>query len=132
MRGAAIAVLAVLAGGGLYGGVAFLARPDGSALGMEADMLPSWLPGDYALPGAFLLAAFAAAPVVAIVLLRTAPARGWLATGAIGVVLLAWMAVQIAIIGLEFPALQLTFVAVGAALAALGWLGWLGSVREDS
>lgn len=123
MRALAIAILVVLGGGGLYGGIAYVAEPDGSAMGMTPDQLPSWLPGDYLVPGIFLLIAFAAAPAAAIWMLARRSPRAWLWTGAIGVVLVLWMAVQVGFIGFSYPAMQGTFIVVGGVLAGLGWLG---------
>lgn len=74
MRTLVLVLLALLAGGGLYGGAMMLCAPDGSALGLDLALLPSWYTSDYRWPGLLLLVCFAAGPLVAGVLLLGA---GW-------------------------------------------------------
>lgn len=130
MRIATVMVLVALALGGLAGGLAFVTDPSGASMGMDTDLLPTWLPGGYAIPGAFLAVAFGIAPAVAVVLLLRRARWGWELTGLIGLVLVAWMAAQIALIGLGFPAMQIPFLIVGVVLGDLGFLGTVRARRQ--
>ena len=66
---------------------------------------------------------FGLLPLVPIVLLLRGDARGWPATAAVGALLVLWMLGQVVAIGLTFPGMQLTFLAVGVLLTALGSAG---------
>jgi hypothetical protein len=124
LRGGTLAVLAVLIAGGWFGGLAFVADPSGSGMGMTTAELPDWpLLDDYTLPGVALLVLFGLLPLIPLVLLLRRDARGWTATAAVGVLLVLWMLGQLVALGLTFPAMQLTFLAVGLLLAVLGWAG---------
>jgi len=117
----AIALLGVLALGGLAGGAAFLTDPTGGRLGLTADQLPSWLPvHDYLVPGIALIVLFGLLPVIAAVLLVRRSPRGWTATAAIGVLLVIWSVAQIAAIGLTFATVQVGFLIVGMVLTGIG------------
>lgn len=120
MRILAAASLVAIGGGGLLGGVLLLIQPDGSALGMSLDMLPPWYRGDYTWAGAILVLAFGFCPLAGAVLLFIRPAVGWLGVLLLGSGLLVWMGVQIAMIGLILPPMQLLFVVVGVVLAVAG------------
>ncbi|MFV0632694.1 hypothetical protein [Demequina sp.] len=132
MRAATVVLLIVLGAGGLYGAVAFLTDPSGAAMGLDAALLPSWLPGDYFVPGLVLASVFGVAPLVTawFTLRRHADPvrrrRSAMAVSAVGTSLLAWMAVQVLLIGLILPPMQLAFVALGLALV------WLGLVAHRS
>jgi hypothetical protein len=124
LRGSTLAVLVVLVGGGWYGGLSFLTDPSGGGLGMRTAELPDWpLLGDFTLPGVALLVLFGLLPLVPIVLLLRSDPRGWIATAAVGALLVLWMLGQIVALGLTFPGMQLTFLAVGLLLTALGSAG---------
>jgi hypothetical protein len=124
LRGITLTVLAVLVGGGWYGGLSFLTEPSGAGLGMTTAELPDWpLLEDFTLPGAALVVLFGLLPLVPIVLLLRGDPRGWPATVAVGALLVLWMLGQVVAIGLTFPGIQLTFLAVGLLLTALGSAG---------
>jgi len=128
LRGGTLAVLAVLIGGGWFGGLTFLADPSGSGMGMTTAELPDWpLLDDFTLPGIALIVLFGLLPIVPLVLLLRRDARGWTATAAVGVLLVLWMLGQLVALGLTFPAMQLTFLAVGLLLVVLGWAGRRGA-----
>ncbi|WP_062202460.1 hypothetical protein [Demequina salsinemoris] len=127
MRAAAVVLLVLLGGGGLYGGFSYVAAPDGSRMGTDASMLPSWLPGDYLLPGIVLLIAFGLAPLLATALVLRGDPRAWPAVIAVGLALVLWMTLQIGIIGLALPPMQLGMLALGAALT---WIGEVGLSRR--
>jgi hypothetical protein len=124
LRGFTLAVLVVLVGGGWYGGLSFLTAPSGAGMGMTTAELPNWpLLDDFTLPGVALLVLFGLLPLVPIALLLRGDPRGWPATAAIGALLVLWMLGQVVAIGLTFPGMQLTFLAVGLLLTALGSAG---------
>jgi len=121
----------VLGAGGLYGGYAFVTDPTGASIGMDASMLRGFL-GTYLPFGIFLLIAFGIAPIVlAWALLARPPwltritaARGWdgawVATLAMGVGLLIWMAGQFIIMGYTAPIQAFTlFLGVVITLLSL-------------
>ena len=117
----AAGLLALLVVGGWVGGVSFLADPSGRGLGMTAAQLPSWpLLDDYTLPGAFLVLGFGVLPVAALVLLFRGHRLGWPAVAVVGAALLLWMLVQLVAIGLLLPAMQVSFLVLGALLLTLG------------
>jgi hypothetical protein len=124
LRGITLAVLAVLVGGGWFGGLSFLTDPSGGGLGMSTAELPDWaLLQDFTLPGVALVVLFGLLPLVPFVLLLRSDRRGWPATSAVGALLVLWMLGQIVAIGLTFPAMQLTFLTVGLLLTLLGSAG---------
>ena len=124
LRGTTLAVLAVLVGGGWFGGLSFLTDPSGAGLGMTTAELPDWpLLHDFTLPGVALIVLFGLLPLLPIGLLLRGDRRGWLATAAVGALLVLWMLGQIAAIGLTFPAMQVTFLVVGLLLTLLGSTG---------
>lgn len=120
MRIAVVIVLVLLAGGGLVGGALLIAQPDGAALGLTLEMLPAWYPGDYLWAGMLLFIAFGLGPLVAGALLLIRSRWGWPLVTVVGLALVTWMLVQLAMIGLILPPMQLGFLVVGVALAAVG------------
>ncbi len=87
---------------------------------MSPLQLPRWpLLGDYTVPGLLLILLFGVLPVAALVALVRRAQLGWPATAAVGVLLVIWMLVQIVAVGLLLPAMQLTFLAIGALLVGL-------------
>jgi hypothetical protein len=127
MRLTALIILVALAGGGVAGGILLLMSPDGAALGLSVSILPSWYTGDFLPAGILLLLVFGVAPIAAIVLLFARPRSGWSAVVLIGVALLAWMIVQIGMIGLTLPPMQIAFIVIGAALVMLGGRGFVSA-----
>ena len=124
LRGCTLAVLVVLVGGGWYGGLSFVTHPSGGGMGMTTAELPDWpVLQDFTLPGVALVVLFGLLPLVPIWLLLRGDRRGWPATAAIGALLVLWMLGQVVAIGLTFPGMQLTFLAVGVLLTALGSAG---------
>jgi hypothetical protein len=125
LRGITLGVLAVLVGGGWFGGLSFLTDPSGAGMGMTTAELPDWpLLQDFTLPGVALLILFGLLPLVPIVLLLRGDPRGWPATSAVGALLVLWMLGQIVAIGMTFPGMQVAFLTVGLALTALGSAGY--------
>lgn len=122
MRVGTVVVLTVLAGAGLVGGLLLLIAPDGSSLGLDAAILPDWYPGDYLLPGLFLVLVFGLGSCFAAVAVLRRRRFGWLAVTGLGAVLVLWMITQVAMIGLILPPMQIGFALVGIVLILLGEL----------
>ena len=137
-----ISALAVLGVGGLYGGGAMLVDPTGEGIGLSPQLLEPTPVGSYALPGLFILVVFGllpillawavwhrpALPALSGVERRTGQHWSWVASLAVGVVLLVWLAAQMALIGfvagpqLATAALALLILAAAATPAMRRWL----------
>jgi peptidoglycan/LPS O-acetylase OafA/YrhL len=113
-------LLVALTGAGLFGGLLLLSEPDGSALGLELDLLPTWYDSDYRWAGVLLLVGFGVGGAVAATLLFLRERWAWHLVALLGVFLLIWMVVQLAVIGLILPPMQLAFIALGLALLVSG------------
>jgi hypothetical protein len=112
-------LLLVLTAGGWVGGISFLADPSGGTLGMAPRQLPHWpLLDDYTVPGLLLILLFGVLPVLALLASIRRPRIGRPATAAVGLLLVGWMVVQLAALGLLLPGMQLAFLAVGVLLVA--------------
>lgn len=124
MRPVAILLLVVVSVGGWVGGAALLVDGDGSALGLSRDLLPSWYGGDFRPAGLWLAVAFGLGGAAAAGGLWRRPSpRAWAAVALVGAALVAWMVVQILLIGLAMPPMQLGFLGLGAVLVALALAG---------
>jgi hypothetical protein len=116
-----VASLIFLAFGGLYGGISMLTDPTGKSLQMDS-VLPKLLLPNYILPGIFLLLVMGLTPLVLAYSLVARPSWAWiqnlipasqyhwawLATLAIGIVLMVWLAVQAALIGFRWSIQYIT------------------------
>lgn len=105
---------------GLYGGAALVLDPTGRSLGLPLAYLEGTPFGDYLLPGLVLLFVLGLFPCLVF--------AGWLrgyawATGAsvlVGAALVAWILIQIALIGYQSrPPLQLIYGLAGAGILVL-------------
>lgn len=123
LRAVAIALLAVLVAAALLGGGGFLLMPDGDALGLRPAQLPAWYGGDYLLPGIGLLVVFGAGGLLVLALVWRRHPFGWSAVVLMGTALVLWMGVQVAMIGLVIPLLQLGYTALGIGLLVVGTRG---------
>ncbi len=75
---------------------------------------------DYTVLGIALIVLFGLLPIAAVVLLVRRSPRGWTATAAVGLLLLAWTVGQLVVFGLPFPAVQAGILIAGILLTALG------------
>lgn len=130
---ALVIALLFLAAGGLFGGASMLLDPSGAALGMDA-VLPQLPVASFTLPGLFLLTVMGLAPIVLAYALLARPDWRWLAaarwgghhwawsgTLALGLALMAWLALQAALIGFQWP-IQYVTAANAVAIVALALL----------
>ena len=116
--------------GGLAGGIALLAGPQGQIIHLKTADLAGSPFHDYLVPGIFLAVVLGVGPLVTSWVLIARPASaalertnpfheywGWTLSGVIGVGLLIWIAVEVTII--PFNVLQPVFGAVGLAIVVL-------------
>ncbi|MBL8923290.1 MAG: hypothetical protein JNJ54_30845 [Myxococcaceae bacterium] len=114
-----------LAAGAFYGGTQLVRDPSGGLLQMPANqfLTGSSIFKDWLVPGVVLLLANGVFPlVVAGAELRHAR---WavLAHLAVGCVLLGWMVVQVAVMGLS-AGIQTVFLSLGLVITALAAVNW--------
>ena len=129
-------LLAVL---GFASGITFLLDPSGEAHGMDAAVLKSTPIGDFALVGLFFVACYGILPSLATCGLWKLPRWrwtdavnkwtgqnwAWTATAATGVILILWIAVEVALIGSPngFPRfLQVMMTLLGIVVLTLAML----------
>ena len=116
-----IAAALLLALGALPVGLAFVLRPDGSLVGMPRAILDGTPFADFRIPGLLLATVIGGGTLAAALQAwRGAPRAPQVARLA-GVLVLGWIAVQVALIGYVSP-LQPAVAALGLALVGLaGW-----------
>jgi len=115
-------------------GLVMVLEPNGSPLGIPHEWVADSVFGSFLVPGLFLLLVNGIGQLVAAALavMRT-PSAPWL-MGAFGVVLMAWIVVQVLVIPLSV--LQPIIFALGLleGIIAFFWLrglGWLGARTGD-
>ncbi len=134
-----IALEAVLALLGFASGITFLMDPSGAAHNMDISILEGTPVGDFTLVGLLFVTAYGILPILAIVGLWKLPRWrwtdvankwtgqnwAWTATVATGVILIVWIAVEVAYIGSPdgFPRfLQVMMALDGIAILGLAML----------
>ena len=126
---ASIALEVLVGLGALGGGLVLIVAPRGEIMPLPLSALAGSPFETYLGPGLILLTVLGIGPLVAA---RLAWIRHWLAPFAafvVGVALLIWVAVEIAIIGYSNePPLQAIYLVMGIAITvvALGWLAEVG------
>lgn len=105
---------------GVGGGIALTLDATGTGIGLD----PAWIAGspfaDYRIPGLFLLLVLGVGPLVATALVLRRSPWAWSASLMVGLTLLAWLLVEVAVIGWQSdPPLQLIYGIVGAAIVFL-------------
>ncbi len=127
--------LLFLAMGALGGGASLIADPSGSAMQMPSAWLQGTPFGSYLVPGLFLFVIFGVGSLVAVYALWMRPkwtvladiTRGthehfaWVTTFVIGILLVAWIVVQYALLR-EFHPFQVLFGLLGVVIAGLDML----------
>ena len=118
---AAMALEIFLSVGALGGGAALMLGPRGEILPLPMSLLANSPFDSYFVPGLILVVVLGLAPLAAagLVWLRH-PLAAFAATG-IGIALLTWLAVQIAVIGYSnSPPLQPFYLLLGVAISGVG------------
>ena len=114
---------------GLAGGIGLVADPTGRSLGIPL----AWLQGspfsDYFVPGLVLFVVLGVVPLIVAYGLWGGRSWAWVGSAFVGVTLVGWLLVEIAVIGYHSdPPLQLVYgVLAGLILGLLA----LPSVRHD-
>lgn len=118
LRWLLFAIAMVLAAGAVPTGIAFVARPDGSLVGMPLTVLAPTPFADFRIPGLVLATVVGGSTLASAVLIagRRRVAAS-VAFGA-GFVVVGWIAAQVALIG-HASALQPVVAALGGAMIAL-------------
>lgn len=122
LRLALVGLLAFVGLGGVFGGIQMLVHPY-QPMGMATHMISRTPFDTFAVPGVLLLTLLGVAPLALAVtfLARPTPHPGWAA--AFGVGLMAWIAVQWALVEARLW-LQPVLVVVGAAVVAVAAALW--------
>jgi len=136
---ALIALEAILAFLGFFSGGSFLLDPSGASHGMDTSVLENTPVGDFTLVGLLFVTAYGVLPILAIYGLWKLPRWrwtdainkwtgqnwAWTATAATGVILIMWIAVEVALIGSPdgFPRmLQIMMTLDGVVILGLAML----------
>ncbi len=124
----AISLEVFLAVGAIGGGAALMVGPQGEILPLPVSTLAETPFGTYLVPWLILFTVLGVGPLCAAALAwRRHPMALWLALG-VGLALVIWIAVQIALIGYSSaPPLQAVYLALGFFIAVVG-IGWLRQV----
>lgn len=114
----ALLVIVILTGlSAVPAGIGLLTDPSGASLGMSPDLLHRGPFDDFTIPGLFLLLVLGAG--AAIPAWGLGARKPWAATAALayGIILLAWITAQAAIIGIVSP-LQPVYGTIGLVIVA--------------
>lgn len=120
---ALIGLLVLQGVSGVAGGVGLVMDPTGEALGIPLEWLAGSPFGSYRVPGAVLLTVLGIGPLV--VALAAWRGRSWAWTGAllVGLGLLVWLGVQVAVVGYRpDPPLQAAYAALAVAILVVLFL----------
>ena len=124
-------ILEVLLGvGALGGGLVLIVAPRGEIMPLPLSALAGSPFETYLGPGLILITVLGLGPLVAAWLALTRHQLAPFAAFSVGVALLIWVAVEIAIIGYSNePPLQASYLVMGAVITvvAVGWLAEVGS-----
>ena len=109
--------------GGVAGGFGLVTEPSGSNLGFQVELLSKSPFSDYLIPGIFLLAVNGIGSLAGGVLSFSRNRHAGMCAGALGAILMIWIAAQVWWIGLTIW-LQPLFFGLGAVELVLGLLLW--------
>lgn len=105
---------------GLAGGFGLIADPSGEALGIPVGWLEGSPFADYLVPGIVLLTLLGVGPLFVVYGLWTGRRWAWTGSLLVGLGLLVWLAVQVAVVGYRSePPLQAVYAGVGVAMVGL-------------
>jgi len=98
--------------GAIPAGLMFILAPDGSLMGMSTDFLDNSIFTTFLIPGLFLFAINGITGLVCGIFVWRQHHLSYLMGTGLGLFLIAWIIIQILIIGFS-PLLQITFLLVG-------------------
>jgi hypothetical protein len=128
----AVALEVFLSAGALGGGLALMLGPRGEIIPLPLSALQGSPFETYFAPGLILFGVLGLAPLAAALIAWRRHPLAPIATLGVGVALLFWMAVEIAIVGYSnHPPLQPFYVLLGAAITGVG-LGWQVTLGRPS
>ena len=107
--------------GGVPAGLIFILDPSGRGMGFSLELLEPTFLSSYLVPGLFLFAINGIATLVGAVLSFRRHARAGELGVVLGILLIGWIVVQVAMIGLVHGLQPLYFV-IGGVEVILGWL----------
>jgi hypothetical protein len=120
----ALGLLQIFIGiGGVPAGLIFITDPSGSGMGFSPELLEGTPFPNYLLPGVFLFAVNGVASLVGGVLSLVRQRYAGAVAMALGALLIGWIVVQVALIGLVHW-LQPLYFGLGVVEVVLGWLVW--------
>lgn len=129
---ATVAIEAFLSVGALGGGGALMLGPKGEIIPLPVSALTGSPFDTYFVPGLILFGVLGLGPLAAALLVWLRHPLAPLAASVVGVALLTWIAVEIAIVGYSNnPPLQPFYLLLGAAITVVG-LGWLAKVGPSA
>ena len=129
---AALALEIFLAIGALAGGIALMVGPRGEIIPLKVSSLAGSPFDTFFVPGLILFSILGLGPLVAALLVWLRHPLAPLAAFVIGVGLLIWLAVEIAVIGYtNDPPLQPFYLILGAVITVVG-LVWLAEVGPSA
>jgi hypothetical protein len=129
---ASIVLEVALAVGALAGGLALMIGPRGEIMPLPLSALAGSPFGTYLVPGLILFGVLGLGPLAAAWLVWVRHPLAPIGAVIVGLALLTWIAVEIAIIGYSNePPLQAIYLFVGAAITLVG-TGWLWKVQAKS
>lgn len=124
---AAVVLEVLLSVGALAGGLALVLGPRGEIIPLPVSALEGSPFDTYLVPGLILLGVLGLGPLIAALMARDRNPLAPAATVVVGVALLTWIVVEIAIVGYsDNPPLQPIYLVLGVVITLVG-LAW---VRE--
>lgn len=112
-----VALIAFQAVSGIYGGAALVLDPTGSTLQMPISLLEGSPFSDYLLPGIILFSVLGIFPAIVCYGLLRKMEWAWLGTLVVGIALVIWIGVEVAMVGYHSePPLQFIYGVLGVII----------------
>lgn len=113
---------------GVAGGAGLVGDPTGASLGIPIEWLDGSPFANYLAPGLVLLSVLGVLPLVVVAGMWRRASWAPPASLAIGLMLLFWLAVEVAVIGYQAePPFQAIYALIGAAIVALSFIPAIGA-----